>query len=100
VIPINAVFALGILIFFLGLFGVLFRKNLIVMLMSLELVLNGVNILLVGLGFRLRSPRGSIFALFVIIMAVAEAAVGFALVLSYFRQKRTYDMDKLNELKG
>lgn len=99
-VPINAVFVLGILLFFLGLFGVLFRKNLIVMLMSLELLLNGANVLLVGLGFHLRSPRGSIFALFVILMAVAEAAVGFALVLSYFRQKRTYDIDKLNELKG
>jgi NADH-quinone oxidoreductase subunit K len=100
VVPINAVFALGILLFFLGLFGVLFRKNLIVMLMSLELLLNGANVLLAGLGSHLRSPRGAIFALFVILMAVAEAAVGFALVLSYFRQKRTYDVDELNELKG
>jgi NADH-quinone oxidoreductase subunit K len=99
-IPINAVFGLGLLIFFIGLFGVLFRKNLIIMLMSLELLLNGINILLAGLGFHLQTPRGSIFALFVILMAVAEATVGFALVLAYFRQKKTYDVDELNDLKG
>jgi len=100
VVPIDAVFALGIALFVLGLFGVLFRKNLVVMLMSLELVLNGLNVILAGLGFHLRSPRGSIFAIFVILMAVAATAVGFALILSYFRQKKTYDIDKLNELKG
>jgi NADH-quinone oxidoreductase subunit K len=99
-IPINAVFVLGLLIFAIGLFGVLFRKNLVIMLMSLELLLNGVNIILAGLGYRLKSPRGSIFAIFVIIMAVSEAAVGFALVLSYFRQKNSCDADELNELKG
>jgi NADH-quinone oxidoreductase subunit K len=99
-IPINAVIGLGLVLFFLGLFGVLFRKNLVIMLMSLELLLNGVNVILAGLGRHLHSPKGSIFALFIIIMAVSEAAVGFALVLSYFRTKRTYDIDKLDDLKG
>jgi NADH-quinone oxidoreductase subunit K len=99
-IPVNFVFGLGLLIFFIGLFGVLFRKNLVIMLMSLELLLNGVNIILAGLGYHLNSPRGSVFALFVIVMAVSEAAVGFALVLSFFRQKKTSDADELNELKG
>jgi len=99
-IPINSVLGLGLLIFFIGLFGVLFRKNLVIMLMSLELLLNGINILFAGLGRRLGSPKGSVFALFVIIMAVSEAAVGFALVLSYFREKKTSDADELNELKG
>jgi NADH-quinone oxidoreductase subunit K len=99
-IPINAVLGLGLVLFFLGLFGVLFRKNLVIMLMSLELLLNGVNVILAGLGRHLQSPKGSIFVLFVIIMAVSEAAVGFALVLSYFRNKRTYDIDELDDLKG
>jgi len=99
-IPIEAVVGLGLLIFTVGLAGVLVRKNLVIMLMSLELLLNGVNIILAGLGHYLKSPRGSIFALFVIIVAVSEAAVGFALVLSYFRQKKTYDTDALNDLKG
>jgi NADH-quinone oxidoreductase subunit K len=100
VVPIEAVYGLGIALFFLGVFGVLFRKNLVVMLMSLELILNGVNVILAGLGFHLRSPRGSIFAVFVVLMAVSEAAVGFALVLSYFRQKKTYDIDELRDLRG
>jgi NADH-quinone oxidoreductase subunit K len=99
-IPINAVFALGLMLFFIGLFGVLFRKNLIIMLMSLELLLNGVNVILAGLSYHLKSPRGSIFAIFVILMAVSEAAVGFALILSYFRQKKTYDPDEVTDLKG
>jgi NADH-quinone oxidoreductase subunit K len=99
-IPVNAVFGLGVAVFSLGLFGVLFRKNLVIMLMSLELVLNGVNVILAGLSYRLRSPRGSIFAVFVILIAVAEAAVGFALVLACFRQKQTYDVDELRDLRG
>jgi NADH-quinone oxidoreductase subunit K len=99
-IPVSAVLALGLVIFFVGLFGVLFRKNLVIMLMSLELLLNGVNVIFAGLSYHLRSPRGSIFAIFVIVMAVSEAAVGFALVLSYFRQKKTYNTDELNNLKG
>ncbi len=99
-IPINQIIVLGLIIFIIGLFGVLFRKNLIIILMSVELMLNGVNIIFAGIGYHMKSPVGSIFAMFVIMMAVAEAAVGFALALSYFRQKRTYDLDEINELKG
>ncbi len=99
-IPINQIIGLGVILFFIGLFGVLFKKNLMIILMALELMLNGINIILAGIGYYLNSPLGSIFAIFVIMMAVAEAAVGFALALSYFRQKRTYDLDEINELKG
>ena len=99
-IPIEAVLGLGLIVFSIGLAGVIVRKNLVIMLMSLELLLNGVNVILAGLGRYLNSPRGSIFALFVIIIAVSEAAVGFALVLSYFRHKKSYDTDALNDLKG
>jgi NADH-quinone oxidoreductase subunit K len=99
-IPTEAVIVLGLLLFAVGFVGVVVRKNLVVMLMSLELLLNGANVILVGLGRALNSPRGSIFALFVVIMAVSEAAVGFALVLAYFRQKKSYDVDALDELKG
>lgn len=99
-IPIEAIIVLGLLLFALGFVGVVVRKNLVVMLMSLELLLNGTNVILVGLGHRLASPRGAIFALFVVIMAVSEAAVGFALVLAYFRQKKSYDVDALDDLKG
>jgi len=99
-IPINLIFIVGLIIFFIGLFGVLFRKNLIIILMAVELMLNGVNVVLIGFGYHLKSSVGSIFALFVIMMAVAEAAVGFALVLAYFRQNKTYDLDQINDLKG
>ena len=99
-IPIEAVIVLGLLLFAVGFVGVVVRKNLVVMLMSLELLLNGVNVVLAGLSYRLRSPRGSIFAVFVILTAVAEAAVGFALVLACFREKKTYDVDELRGLRG
>ena len=99
-IPTNAILVLGLALFAIGLVGVLVRKNLVIMLMALELLLNGINVILAGLSSKMRSPRGEIFALFVIVMAVSEAAVGFALVLSYFRQKKTYNTDELNELKG
>jgi len=99
-IPINSIIFVGLLIFFIGLFGVIFRKNLVIILMSLELLLNGINIILAGFAYQMKSPRGSIFAIFVIMMAVAEAAVGFALILAYFRQKKTYNLDEISDLKG
>ncbi len=99
-IPINAIVALGCVVFAIGLIGVLVRKNLMVILMALELLLNGVNILLIGFGLHLNSAVGQIFVLFVIMMAVAEAAVGFALILSYFRHRETYSLDEINDLKG
>ena len=59
-IPIDQIIALGLIIFFIGLFGVLFRKNLIIILMAIELMLNGVNIILAGIGYHMKSPVGSI----------------------------------------
>jgi len=99
-IPVNSVIALGLIVFAIGLIGVLLRKNLIIILMALELLLNGVNIVLLGFGMYLRSTLGGVLALFVIMMAVAEAAIGFALILSYFRHKETYDLDDITDLKG
>ena len=99
-IPINNIIGLGLIIFVIGLIGMLIRKNLIIILMSAELMLNGINIILAGFGLFHKSPVGSIFALFIIMVAVAEAAVGFALILSYFRQRETYNLDEINDLKG
>ena len=99
-IRIEAIVALGCAVFCIGLLGVLVRKNLMVILMSLELLLNGVNILLVGFGLHLQSVAGQIFVLFVVMMAVAEAAVGFALILAYCRHRETYNLDEINDLKG
>lgn len=99
-IPLNAILGLGLLLFLIGLVGVLVRRNLIVILMSAELMLNGVNIILAAAGLYHRSPVGSIFALFIIMVAVAEAAVGFALFIAYFRHRETYHLDDINQLKG
>ncbi|TAL38433.1 MAG: NADH-quinone oxidoreductase subunit NuoK [Spirochaetes bacterium] len=99
-IPISHILGLGLTLFAIGLAGVLARKNLVTILMSAELMLNGVNVILAGYGHHMKSPTGSIFALFVIMVAVSEAAVGFALMLSYFRQKPTCNLDEINDLKG
>ncbi len=99
-IPVNAVLALGFTLFVLGLIGVLARKNLIVVLMALELLLNGVNIVLVGFSLRWGNTTGQVIALFVVMIAVAEAAVGFALMLSYFRHRESYSLDEITDLKG
>ncbi len=100
-IPINAVFGLGLLIFFIGLVrGPLPQEPGHHADVPRASAQRGQHHLGRAWAITSSSPRGSIFALFVIIMAVSEAAVGFALVLSYFRQKKTYDTDELNELKG
>jgi len=99
-IPINHIIALGCVVFVIGLIGVLVRKNLMIILMALELLLNGVNIVLIGFGLHLNSEVAQVFVLFVVMMAVAEAAVGFALILSYFRHRATYSLDEINDLKG
>jgi NADH-quinone oxidoreductase subunit K len=99
-IPVSLVIGLGLVLFAIGLAGVLLRKNLVIMLMSLELLLNGVNVILAGLGRHWITPRGSAFAIFVIVVAVSEAAVGFALILSAVRRGKAPDADSLNELKG
>ncbi len=99
-VPINLVTGVGLAVFAIGVFGVLFRKNLVIVLMAAELMLNGVNIVLAGFGRQMNTPAGSIFAMFAVMVAVAEAAVGFALILSYFRHRDTYDLDRMNDLKG
>jgi len=99
-IPINAAIGLGLILFLIGLIGVLIRKNIIIVLMAMELLLNGINIIFAAFGSYYISDVGSVFALFVIMIAVAEAAVAFALILAYFRHKETYSLDEINDLKG
>ena len=81
----KAYLLLGVLVFLLGLLGVMIRKNLITVLVSTEIMLNGVNLVLVAVDTHLGRVDGQIFALFVLTVAAAEVAVGLGLVVSIFR---------------
>lgn len=93
----------GTLLFSLGIYGVLSRRNAIGILLSIELMLNGVNVLMVSFSRYLSSPQemaGQVFALFIITVAAAEAAVGLAIIIAIYRQRRTVQVDQLDLLRG
>ena len=100
--PLDWWLLLAVLLFCIGGFGVLARRNTILIVMSLELMLNAVNIALVAVSqFRSGSPgAGVLFSLFVITLAAAEVTVGLAIVIANYRNKRTVQTDQFNELKG
>ncbi|HKQ97891.1 MAG TPA: NADH-quinone oxidoreductase subunit NuoK [Candidatus Polarisedimenticolia bacterium] len=87
------------LLFSIGCVGVLVRRNIIVILMSIELMLNAVNLTFVAFSHELRSMTGHVFALFVITVAACEAAVGLAIVLALFRRRQTTDVDDVSLLR-
>jgi len=85
-------------LFVLGVIGVLTRRNVVIVLMSIELVLNAVNLNLVAFS-RLYGLHGQIFAIFVITDAAAEAAVGLGILIAFFRNKETVNIDEVDLLK-
>ena len=89
----------GACLFTLGLLGALIRRNAIIVLMSIELMLNGVNVTFVTFSYLWRDLTGQIFSLFVITVAACEAAVGLAILLAVFRLKSTVNVDEINLLK-
>lgn len=92
--------ALSAIIFGIGITGVLVRRNLIVMFMSLELMLNAVNINLAAFSKYLHAMSGQVFIVFVMAVAAAEAAVGLALIITLFKNKETINADEVNIFKG
>ena len=91
---------LAAFLFSTGVYGVLARKNGVLVLMSIELILNAVNINLVAFGAYRGTTAGQIFALFVIAIAAAEVGVGLAIVLLIFRNRADIDLDELDLMKG
>jgi NADH:ubiquinone oxidoreductase subunit K len=94
---------LGSVLFSLGMYGVLSRRNAIGILLSIELMLNGVNVMFVAFARFIESSQpfaGHLFAMFIITVAAAEAAVGLALVIAIYRQRRTIQVDQLDMMKG
>ena len=91
---------LASLLFCVGVYGVLARRNAILVLMAVELMLNAVNINLVAFSAYLHRSAGQVFALFVITIAAAEVGVGLAIVLLIYRNLRSPDLDRVEQLKG
>jgi NADH:ubiquinone oxidoreductase subunit K len=94
---------LGSILFAMGMYGVLSRRNAIGILLSIELMLNGVNVLMVAFSRYLISDQelaGQMFAIFIITQAAAEAAVGLAIIIAIYRQRRTVQVDQLDLMKG
>jgi NADH-quinone oxidoreductase subunit K len=98
--PLGAYLTLAALVFAIGLFGVLTRRNAVGILLGIELMLNAVNINLVAFGRFHADLRGMIFSLFTISITVAEVAVGLAIVIVIFRVRRTIEADHLDLLRG
>ena len=97
---LNQFLLLGAVLFSIGVYGVLARRNGVMVLMSIELILNAVNINLVAFGAMQHNPVGAVFALFVIAIAAAEVGVGLAIVLLLYRNRRSIDLDELSSMSG
>lgn len=99
-IGINNYIYLAVLLFCIGVFGVLYRRNAIIMFMSIEIMLNAVNLLLVAFSTMHQDAQGQVFVFFSMAVAAAEVAVGLAILVSIFRNTGSIDIDNLKNLKG
>jgi NADH:ubiquinone oxidoreductase subunit K len=97
---INNFLLLGAVLFCIGVYGVIARKNAVMVLMSIELILNSVNLNLLAFSLLHGNVDGNTFALYIIAVAAAEVGVGLALVLLIFRNRKTIALDELSEMKG
>lgn len=91
---------LSTLLFCIGVFGVLYRRNAIVMFMSVEIMLNAVNLLLVAFSVYHQDAAGQVFVFFSMAVAAAEVAVGLAILVAVYRNLNNIDIDSLKKLKG
>ena len=98
--PLSWYIALSALLFIIGLYGVLSRRNVLIVLMCLELMLSAVNINLVAFSFFLANPGGQVFAIFVITVTAAEVAVALSIVIAFVRHKSSLKVDEISLMKG
>jgi NAD(P)H-quinone oxidoreductase subunit 4L len=97
---VNQFLFLGAILFCIGVYGALARRNGVLVLMSIELILNSVNINLIAFGQFHKNLSGQVFALFIIAIAAAEVGVGLAIVMLLYRNKRSIDIDDVDLMKG
>lgn len=98
-IPLSHFLALGAVLFLIGAAGVLMRRNAIIVLLSIELMLNAVNVTFVGFSRQWSDLTGQVFAIFVIAVAACEAAVGLAILIALNRDRTMMNVDEVNLLK-
>ena len=97
---VNQFLFLGAVLFCIGVYGVLARRNGVMVLMSIELILNSVNINLIAFGQLHKDVSGQVSALFIIAIAAAEVGVGLAMVMLLYRNRRSIDIDDVDLMKG
>lgn len=99
-VPLTWYLILSAILFGLGMAGFLFRRNIITVFMSIELMLNAVNLSFIAFSYKWRQVDGHIFSFFVMVVAAAEAAVGLAIILTVFKNRATLAIDEVNSLKN
>lgn len=99
-VPLVWYLILSAILFTLGVAGFLFRRNIITMFMSIELMLNAVNLTFVAFSYHLKQVDGQIFTFFVMVVAAAEAAVGLAIILTVFKNRATLQVDDVASMKN
>jgi len=100
VVPFNWYLILSAILFGLGVAGFLFRRNIITVFMSIELMLNAVNLSFIAFSYKMNQNDGHIFSFFVMVVAAAEAAVGLAIILTVFKNRQTLEIDEVSSLKN
>jgi NADH-quinone oxidoreductase subunit K len=98
-VPLSWYLILSAILFALGICSFMFRRNLITVFMSIELMLNAVNLSFVAFSYQFRQVDGQIFSFFVMVVAAAEAAVGLAIILTVFKNRGTLEVDEVDSLK-
>ena len=99
-LPVTYYTGLSAVLFIMGALGVLIRRNLIVIFMSVELMLNAANLAFVAFARYYQAMSGQVFVFFVMAVAAAEVAVGLSLIVAIYRARRTVNVDDLSEMKG
>jgi len=99
-VPLSWYLILSALLFIIGTAGVLLRRNILIVLMSVELILNSVNINLVAFSYFLQDLRGQIFSIFVITIAAAEVAIALGILIALVRNKAALNVDEIQTMKG
>ncbi len=98
-VPISYYLVLSAILFALGVVGFLIKRNIITIFMSIELMLNAVNLSFVAFAWEWKILNGQVFVFFVMVVAAAEAAVGLAIIIAVFRSRETLNVDRVNLLK-
>ena len=98
-VPLEWYLTVGFLLFAIGVTGVLIRRSIIMVLLSIELILNSANITFIAYAYTLQSITGQVIVFFILTMAAAEVALGLALVIALFRLRGTLNVDEMNLLK-